>query len=67
MPLPIGAIYVGSGVGLTWPAGGTSAIVEGIINSLTARILVSGSAGGIGYIQMANTTYNLEFSLMYQI
>jgi hypothetical protein len=39
----------------------------GIVNTVTANIYASGSANAGSAAQMANTSLNFEFTMMYQI
>lgn len=65
--VPVGAILSASAAGLTWPASSTSLCVQGLVNTTTANIFSSGSGGTGAAVQIANTSMNFQFNLMYQI
>lgn len=62
-----GPFLSSSGAALTWPAGTTMLTAFGSINTITALIFASGTASAGGFLQMANTSLNFQFSMMYQI
>ncbi len=56
-----------NGAGWVWPVGTTSASINYLSNTLTAKISVSGSVVASSFLQMANAALTLTFSGFYQI
>jgi hypothetical protein len=63
---PNGAIRV-QGAGLAWPAGTTQTTFSAVLNSTTGIVFCTGSSSAGGQLQMANTSFSLTFSAMYQV
>lgn len=63
---PTGSCIIG-GAGVTWPAGLTSLVIQGLGASTTAVITASGTAAAQANIQIANTTTTIIGTLMYRI
>lgn len=64
---PYGTLLSVSGAPLAWPAGTTMLSIQGVVGTTTAKVYASGTAVAGGYLQMANTTINLQGSLVYEI
>jgi hypothetical protein len=64
---PFGTLLSASGAPLAWPIGTTMLSIQGIVGTTTAKVYASGSAVAGGYLKMANTTINLQCSLVYEI
>ena len=64
---PMGSIFFDGGASWTFPVGGTSLSVIGNLNTTTANIWVAGTGIAGNYIQMANATLVVSYSLAYQV
>ncbi len=64
---PMGSIFWDGGASWTFPVGGTSLSVIGNFNTTTANIWVAGTGIAGNYMQMANATLIVSYSLAYQI
>jgi hypothetical protein len=62
---PAGNISIVSN--MTWPAGTTDTMLQGVINTTTAKIYCTGSGTAGSFMQIANTTITLTGSLTYEI
>jgi len=63
----VGSVLMSNAASWTWPTGSTSAAFQGLINSTTAIIFVSGTAVAGGALQMANAAFNFQFTLSYEV
>jgi hypothetical protein len=64
---PMGSIFWDGGASWTFPTGATSLAVIGNFNTTTANVWVAGTAIAGNYMQMANATLIVSYSLAYQI
>lgn len=63
---PIGALLISS-AGTAWPGGTTFSSLYGILNSITCQIYCSGSSSAGGFLQLANTSGGISFTMTYQV
>lgn len=63
---PVGSALL-SQTGWAWPAGTTSACFQATLNTTRGVIFLSGSADAGGNLQTANATFNMQYSVMFQI
>lgn len=64
---PSGAMFDADAAGFTFPAGTTCQVAQGLINTTTANIYCSGTGTTGGAKQMANTNFNMQYTLTYEI
>lgn len=62
----MGSVLVSS-AGTAWPAGTTSTVIYGQLNTTTAEIYCTGTLSAGGFMQMANTSGGISFTMTYQV
>ena len=63
----IGTFLGVNGAGWTYPASTTAPVTVGGSNSISAIIYVNGSAAASAILQMANSAFNMSYTLTYEI
>jgi hypothetical protein len=64
---PMGSIFWDGGASWTFPVGSTSLSVIGNFNTTTANVWVAGTGIAGNYMQMANASLVVSYSLAYQV
>lgn len=64
---PNGSVFWNGSASWPWPAGTTSLSLIGVLGGTTANIWVAGTVTAGNYLQMANATLTVSYSLTYLI